>query len=233
MTKYVQIRFDISPKQKKSVAGAINSGSSVQLKLTNKQLHGESATALVTPTQGKRIIKAKNLGKGVVITLSKKQLEKMKTGGFLPLILGALVSSLAPVLFSRLFPGKSQDGEGIVLPGGRGMAKRKKVIDEEYQEGEGVEPGMIVPYNGESTSLNIAGYTSKNAGQGQQSAQGIRLPGRGSGIVLPGKTMARSGSKTAKQYVSAKSGAGMTKKKKPQRAMGYVAPGSEKYQMLE
>lgn len=226
----MQVQFDISPKQRKSVAGAINSGSSVQLKLTNKQLHGESATALVTSTQASRINKAKKLGKGVVITLSKKQLEKMKTGGFLPVLLGALVSSLAPVLFNRLFPGKSQDGEGIVLPGGHGMTKRKQMMDEEYQEGEGVEPGMIVPYNGESTSLNIAGYTSKNAGQGQGS--GIRLPGRGNGIVLPGTPGARSGSKTAKQYVG-KSGAGMTKKKQPQRASGYITPNTEKYQMLE
>jgi len=226
----MQVSFDISPKQKKSIAGAINSGSSVQLKLTNKQLHGESATALVTPTQAKRMLKARNLGKGVVITLSKKQLEKMKTGGFLPVLLGALVSSLAPVLFNRIFPDKNS-GEGINLPGGRGMGKRKQMVDDEMQ-GEGVEPGTIVPYNGESTSLHINGYAAKTGGYGAKAGQGIRLPG-GNGIVLPGTTMKKSGSKTAKQYVG-KSAAGISKKKQLQKASGtYIAPGSEAYQMLE
>lgn len=221
-TKYVQVDFDISPMQKKNIARAINSNTNVKLRLTNRQLQGDEASMLVTPRQAKQIEKAKSLGKGIILTLSTKQLEKMKTGGFLPVLLGALVSSLAPTIFNRIFPSKNQDGEGINLPKGRGVSR---------QHNMDIPQGMIIPYNGTNTTPNIEGYSARNGGYGA----GINMP-RGNGIMLPGGGAGKS-SKTAKVYAAPKSGMGMKKKTSSKRqtgmSVGYVAPNSEKYQMLE
>jgi hypothetical protein len=207
-TEYNEVSFDISPKQRKSLASAFNSDSSAKLKLTNVQLFGNNSTILATNSQIARIEKAKDLGKGILLSLSKKQMEKMKKhqdGGFLPVVLGALVSSLAPVLFSKLFPGK-QEGEGIELPNGRGLDIEPK----QRQKGN----GFIQPDNGGNTQYRINNFSAQNAGNG---------------IVMPGKT---SGSVSAKKYVS--QAATGVKKKQVGMSVGYIHPTSETaYQYLE
>ncbi|HRP36660.1 MAG TPA: hypothetical protein PLS50_02515 [Candidatus Dojkabacteria bacterium] len=182
MTEYYKINIGISKKQQKSIADAVSSGSSVRLKLNNKQLYGSNASFLATKTQALQIEKAKKNAKGVMITLSKTQLQKMKEGGFLPVLLGSLVASLAPVLFNRLFPDKR--GEGIHLPG------------------SGIEDGQYInPANGDNTNYNIEGFNANNAGIGA-----------GEGIVIPGSTTARRYVRSVKPLHPIGQGLGKKKK---------------------
>lgn len=208
-TQYHQVRFDISLKQKKSIASAISSGSSVRLRLSNKQLHGHSSGILATKIQLRQIEKAKEKGTGLIVTLSKKQLENMKSGGFLPVLLGALVSSLAPVLFNKIFPDKNEnEGNGINLPG-RGINLPGRGIN---LPGRGVnDSNFINPYNGTDTSYNIEGFSAKNSGNG---------------IVLPG-------SKSARKYQP--KSLDFPEKKNKNLGMGFIDPMASNYkqQLLE
>lgn len=113
------IRHDAPVKQhykevKQYKPHAVSNQSTVRLRLTHESLSKDhNAQIHLTPTQHKAIERAKGKNKGLMITLSKKQLMYHQKGGFLPLLLGALVSSLAPVLFNRLFPDNSQQGQGL------------------------------------------------------------------------------------------------------------------------
>ena len=116
MTQYQEVDIHLSDKQRRAIANAISAKSSVRLKFTYDQLQtGTNAKLLLTSKQIARMYKSISLGKGTMITLSNAQLNKMKSGGFLPMIIGSLVSALAPVLFNKLFPDK--EGHGINLPG--------------------------------------------------------------------------------------------------------------------
>lgn len=211
---YHKISFDLSQKQRKSIADAASSGSSVRIKFTNKQLYGNNSSLLATQTQIRQMEKAKKLGKGVIITISKKQISHMQNGGFLPVLLGALVSSLAPVLFNKVFPDKSDEGRGINMPGS-GINMPGSGIN---LPGKGMktEQGVILPANGEDTSYHVTGFSARNAGIGANA---------GLGIVIPG-------TQTARRYQP--KALGMPKKKqRPLQGMGFISPNSEKFQMLE
>lgn len=204
MTQYYEISFGISPKQRKSIASAVSAGSGVNLKLSNAQLHENSATILATASQYKKIQKARSNGTGVMISISKKQLDKMKSGGFLPVVLGALVSSLAPVLFNKIFPSKNDpEGEGIYIPGGRG------------NYGMGIRPD-----NGGSTSYRIENFSAGNAGNG------IVVPGtRAARTRYPGQQNAMGVERFQR-------GKKKTMRRKPR--IGYLQPNIEEdFQMLE
>src|SRR4051794_21316811 len=108
---YVETDIHISDKQKHSIASAVSAGSGVKLKFTYAQLQKEeNAKILLTKTQHNRLAKAFASGKGIVVMLSKKQLNSMKIGGFLPMLLAGIASALAPMLFNRLLPDNSKDG---------------------------------------------------------------------------------------------------------------------------
>src|SRR5271170_3813794 len=114
--KYIHTKLHLSDSQRKSIAKALSGGSGVSLKFTHKHLQlPENADVLLTKTQHDKLERVYKAEKGLTLKLSKSQLNAMKTGGFLPQILGALVGSLAPMLFSRIFPDKNQEGNGILL----------------------------------------------------------------------------------------------------------------------
>lgn len=154
MTSYRKVDIGLSKKQQDGIAKAIEAGGSVKLKLLNKHLHGKNASFLATKTQFNKIERAKKSKKGVILHLSKRQVQKMKEGGFLPMLLGSIASALIPTLFNRIFPDKSQEGNGF-----------------------------ITPANGENTSYHVTGFSSKNAGAGSRGnpgnpgGQGIIIPG--------------------------------------------------------
>lgn len=200
---YRQVEIGLSKKQKESIARALEAGSSVRIKLSNKHLLSKGTSFLATKTQFNKMERAKKSKKGVVITLSKKQLHAMKVGGFLPMLLAGLASSLAPVIFNRIFPDKSQGGEGINMPGA----------------------GFIAPANGENTSYHVKGFSAKNAGAGSGGNPGNP---NGQGLVLPGtKTAQRYGKQLPQQAQ------GVKKKRQMRTVgMGFIDPMSEKFQML-
>lgn len=208
---YKKVSVDLSERQRHTIASAINAGISAKIKILHKQLFGNNATFLATPTQYNKIQKGKDLGKGVMITLTKKQMETMKSGGFLPLLLGSLVSSLAPVIFNRIFP--EQQGSGFNIPGARGISRPPRK--------------WIMPDNGGNTSYRIDGFTAKNAGEG----------GEGYGMTLPGTRTARTYKPRRKlqyeypQYMEHQE-LDIPEYTKKKQGMGYVNPNSERYQML-
>lgn len=177
---YRQVEIGLSKKQKESIARALEAGSSVRIKLSNKHLLSKGTSFLATKTQFNKMERAKKSKKGVVITLSKKQLHAMKVGGFLPMLLAGIASALAPTLFSRIFPDKSQSGEGF-----------------------------ITPANGENTSYRVQGFNAKNAGTGSGGnpaspyGQGLILPGTKTakryGSQIPENTQQAQGLKKKRQ----------------------------------
>ena len=112
---YITMMLELTPKQRRTFTNAVRDGTGVKLKFSYNQLTaGGDAKLYITTAQKKHLEKAIRLRKGAILTLSKKQIHAMKTGGFLPMLLGALVSSLAPTLFNRLFPEKNdQDGHNV------------------------------------------------------------------------------------------------------------------------
>ena len=87
---YRDFGLTLSDGQKRLLAKALQTPTSLALRLSANQLDGEDKLAL-TATQIKRITKSRSMGKGADIKLSKAQLQKMKKmGGFLPLILAGL-----------------------------------------------------------------------------------------------------------------------------------------------
>lgn len=226
MTEYYKTPVNITKKQQRSIATAVSNGKGVRIKFSYEQLMSEpNAEMLLTKTQLNQLMKAGELRKGIVITLSKKQLNAMKRGGILPVLLGALVSSLAPVVFNRLFPGKKeQDGDGIFVPGGRG--------------------GAILPDNGGNTQYHLTGDGTSYLPSDSKTW--------GGGIVLPGVNARASGSKRQKALGSVKKktimlespyarGAGSTMPTRCRLPKGeglnpntiYRQPNSEIFQYLE
>jgi hypothetical protein len=142
---YQKVDIDLSKKQQTSIAKSVEAGTSAKIKLSNRQLHGSSASFMATKTQAGQIQRAKVANKGVMITLSKKQIQSMREGGFLPILLGSLVSALAPTLFNRLFPDRSQSGDGIIPGNGESSSYH---IDEFKATGNGISmpgSGIIIP----------------------------------------------------------------------------------------
>ena len=91
MSKYKNIKLNISNGQLEKIKKAIEDGSEASLKLSHSDLNGEHVLA-VTNTQLNRISKAYKKGTGVIINLSKSQLmynSKIK-GGFIGALLPLL-----------------------------------------------------------------------------------------------------------------------------------------------
>jgi hypothetical protein len=147
----------------------------------------------------------------------------MKIGGFLPMLLGALVSSLAPVLFNRIFPDNSQQGQGILLPGTTGG----------YETGEGVHlPGDMPKRRRAHQVPDPSTYNDKAI---------IADNGMPGGLKIEGKMSYAPDSQMNLSTVNNPKAAGLKPKKKRHRAlmapaqvgMGYLDPMSEKFQMLQ
>ena len=93
MTRYVNVKVNISDGQKEKIKKAAQSDTAVSIRLTHEDLSGEHILAL-TKAQVNRMTKAYENGKGLTIKLSKAQLaHNMKVeGGFLPALLGVIAA---------------------------------------------------------------------------------------------------------------------------------------------
>jgi len=185
MSRYVELEINLSPTQRTSIANAVSNQTSVRLKLSHTQLTGHhNAKIQVTPMQHRRIQKSINAGKGLVITLSKTQLKHHQKGGFLPVLLGALVSSLAPVLFSRLFPDKSQQQQQE----GHGIVNAQKYQHDDNMVGAGAwDPLTMLVARNAAIDANNQRVLSGRKPVAVPELQGNYLPDKkGSGLILPG-----------------------------------------------
>jgi hypothetical protein len=136
MSRYVNVKVNISEGQKEKIKQAMQSGAAVSLRLSHGDLSGEHVLAL-TPAQVQKMAKAYQSGTGLTIKMTKTQLKHNAKveGGFigaiLPLLATAgrfLLSSVLPSLATGLLSGvgsaagsKVVEGSGVVYVKKNGM----------------------------------------------------------------------------------------------------------------
>jgi len=260
--EYIETDLHLTDAQRKAIAVAAEGGESARLKFTFKQLEMEgSHKVLLTKTQYAKLSKAFAGKKGLVLTFSKKQIKSLQVGGFLPMLLAGVASALAPTLFSRLFPssqdgsginsGAPEEGAGIRLPGGDGIAlpggsgfidplsklvARNALIGANNERALRGMPPIQAPPEILGAGINIPGHgifyphkPAQRAGNVSaiQGGNGETITYRGGASFLPDSPVNAQAHKPAGAGV-----AHMSKKKAPQ-ASGFVAPGTETFQMLQ
>ena len=90
MTRYLNVRVNISEGQKEKLKHAIEAScSAVSIRLGHEDLQGNDIIA-VTNSQAKKMAKAHENGKGIMIRMTSKQLKHNTKieGGFLGLLAG-------------------------------------------------------------------------------------------------------------------------------------------------
>ena len=105
MTKYTNVKVNISEGQKEKLQHAIKAGCpEVSIRLGQEDLKGNDILA-VTNLRAKKLAMAHENGKGITIRMSSKQLKhKKKTeGGFLGLLAGLAARAL-PMVAKTVLP---------------------------------------------------------------------------------------------------------------------------------
>ena len=105
MTRYTNVKVNISEGQKEKLKHAIKAGcSAVSIHLGHEDLKGNDILA-VTNSQAKKLAKAHENGKGITIRMSSKQLKHNTKieGGFLGLLAG-LAERALPMLAKTVLP---------------------------------------------------------------------------------------------------------------------------------
>lgn len=219
MTKYIELSIHLSKTQRQQIAYAVQHNSTVRLKFTKHQLfeNPNNVKLHVTPTQYKKVQKAKSSNKGVMLTLSKKQLQYNKSGGFLGPILGALVGSLAPMLFQRIFP-DNREGSGIKMVKTRKYQQNDNEAEGFNLPGTGISlPGTGIYLDGSHNNRSIRPANGENMSSHLVGNHSSYLPD--SYINLQNTTYKPLKSKIIKR------GKGLTD--------NYINPQSERFQMLK
>lgn len=187
MSRYVNVKVNISQGQVDKIKRAIQAGSPVSIRLSHSDLSGEHLLAL-TSAQVNKIAKAYQSGTSVTIKLSKTQLEHNAKveGGFisalLPLLANAgkfLLSSVLPSLATGALAGVGQAvgstavnkivGNGIV---GNGIVYVKK-------------NGMGMKMRAAGSGLYLSPWNKGSAvGEGMYLKAGNGYEATGSGLLL-------------------------------------------------
>jgi len=147
MSRYVNVKVNISEGQKEKIKHAIENKKAVSLRLSHSDLTGEHLLAL-TQAQINKMAKAYENGTGVTIKFSKTQLEHNKTvvGGFIGAILPFLATA-GKFLLSSVLPSLATG-----LLSGVGSAAGNKVVNK--ISGSGV---MYLKKNGVGCKVIPAG----------------------------------------------------------------------------
>lgn len=167
MSRYTNVKINISQGQIDKIKHAIQAGSQVSIRLSHSDLNGEHILAL-TSAQVNKIAKAYQSGTGVTIKLSKTQLEHNTKieGGFigalLPMLATAgkfLLSSVLPMLATGALTGVGQAvgstavnkiaGNGIVYVKKNGMGMKMRAAGNglylsPWNKGSAVGEGMYL-----------------------------------------------------------------------------------------
>ena len=105
MTKYVNVKVNVSEGQKEKLQHGIKVGcSAVSIRLGHKDLQGNDIIAITSP-QAKNMTKAYTNGKGITIRMTSKQLKHNTKieGGFLGLLAGLAATAL-PMITKAVLP---------------------------------------------------------------------------------------------------------------------------------
>ena len=147
MSRYVNVKVNISEGQKEKIKQAIQLGAAVSIRLSHGDLSGEHVLAL-TQAQINKMAKAYQSGTGITIKMSKTQIEHNAKveGGFIGAILPFLATA-GRFLLSSVLPSLATG-----LLSGVGSAAGSKVVDK--ISGSGV---MYLKKNGMGCKLIPAG----------------------------------------------------------------------------
>ena len=103
MTRYTNVRVNISEGQKEKLQHAIKTGCpAVSIRLGHEDLEGNDIL-MVTNSQVKKLAKALENGRGIMIRMSSKPLKHNNRGGFLGLLAGLAARAL-PMLAKTVLP---------------------------------------------------------------------------------------------------------------------------------
>ena len=105
MTRYINVKVNISEGQKEKLQRDIKAGcSAVSIRLGHKDVQGNDII-VITNSQAKKIAKAHENGKGITIRMTSNQLKHNKKieGGFLGLLAGLAARAL-PMVAKTVLP---------------------------------------------------------------------------------------------------------------------------------
>ena len=184
MSRYENVKVNISEGQKEKIKQAIQSGASVSIRLSHGDLSGDGEHVLaLTQAQINKMVKAFNSGKGMTIKMSKTQTEHNAKieGGFIGALL-PLLATAGKFLLSSVLPSLATG-----LLSGVGSAAGSKVVDK--ISGSGV---MYLKKNGMGCKLVPAGQglflrpwnKGSSLGEGLYMKSGQGYMKTGTGLLL-------------------------------------------------
>ena len=169
MTKYINVKVNISEGQKEKLQHAIKANcSAVSIRLGHEDLKGNDILA-VTESQAKKLAKAYENGKGITIKMSSRQLKhNMKVeGGFLSLLAG--LARALPMLEKTVLPALGVGAlsrlasTGVQKAMGSGLyLKKGGLVSQVETDGHGL---YLKPYKGKGLNSYGDGLYLKQGGK--------------------------------------------------------------------
>ena len=170
MTKYVNVKVNISEGQKEKLQHAIKASCSVvSIRLGHEDLQGNDILA-ITNSQAKRLAKAQENGKGITIRMTSKQLKHNTKigGGFLGLLAGLAARAL-PMIAKTVLPAlgvgvlSELASSGVQKAMGSGLyLKKGGCICQVETDGHGL---YLKPYKGKGLQSHGDGLYLKQGGK--------------------------------------------------------------------
>ena len=170
MTKYINVKVNISEGQKEKLQHVIKANcSAVSIRLGQEDLQGNDILA-VTNSQAKKITKAHKNGKGITIRMSWSQLKHNRKieGGFLGLLAGLAARAL-PMIAKTVLPAlgvgalSGLASSGVQKAMGSGLyLKKGGLLSQVETDGQGL---YLKPYKGKGLQSYGDGLYLKQGGK--------------------------------------------------------------------
>ena len=170
MTKYINVKVNISEGQKEKLQHAIKANcAAVSIRLGHEDLKGNDILA-ITESQAKKIAKAHTNGKGITIRMSSKQLKHNTEieGGFLGLLAGLAARAL-PMIAKTVLPAlgvgalSGLASSGVQKAMGSGLyLKKGGMVSQVETDGQGL---YLKPYKGKGLQSYGDGLYLKQGGK--------------------------------------------------------------------
>ena len=170
MTKYINVKVNISEGQKKKIQHAIKANcSAVSIRLGHEDLQGDVILA-VNESQAKKLAKAHGNGEGITIRMSSRQLKHNTKieGGFLGLLAGLAARALPmsaktvlPALCVGALSGLASTGVQKAMGSGLYL-KKGGLVSQVETDGHGL---YLKPYKGKGLESYSNGLYLKQGGK--------------------------------------------------------------------
>ena len=170
MTKYINVKVNISEWQKEKLQHAIKASCpTVSIRLDHENLKGNDIIA-ITNSQAKKLAKAYENGKGITIRMTPKQLKHNTKieGGFLGLLAG-LAARAIPMLAKTVIPAlgvgapSGLASSGVKKAMGSGLyLKKGGCVNQVETDGQGL---YLKPYEGKGLESYGDGLYLKQGGK--------------------------------------------------------------------